>query len=195
MSIRKIFFAFVLVFVAYSLAFSQGYQYQKLDLGAGLELTIAEYNSLPEYVQAKISGQSHPRWNYWNKRIGPAFIHLHHYACGLVRLSRGKGAYSSTSKSYLKNAVQDFDYMLRSTENSFFLRYHFHYCKGEALYELGDYDNALIEYQKSIQLNKSNPMPYVRLYGIYVHYGLNDKAEDIQQQMEANCGTNPKPNE
>jgi len=93
---------------------------------AGLyEISRAELAALPEYCLDSEVGDSYkqhgPRWNYWVGRMGPQFNAIHHYCYGMVLLQRAHSlpARDQTRVRTAKQAIREFDYLLRSSARNF----------------------------------------------------------------------------
>ena len=71
---------------------------------------------LPKYCEhAQTFKQRTPAGiEYWRARLGPTFIHIHHYCWAIVRMHRGNkfGLNETIRYGHFRGAVSDIDYVL-----------------------------------------------------------------------------------
>jgi hypothetical protein len=85
--------------------------------------TPAEIAMMPDYCQAKM-GANAEFYQQWNKRMGPdKFVHLHHYCHGLKQMNRYNLTFEKQQRRFiLQTAIGEFDYVLRSWPDGFYLK-------------------------------------------------------------------------
>jgi hypothetical protein len=88
------------------------------------DATLSEIAAMPEYCQARLGPKNDEKYQQWNHRIGPdKFEHIHHYCHGLKFLSRYRATFERQQRrSYLQQAISEFDYVLKRWPDSFALK-------------------------------------------------------------------------
>ena len=126
-------------------------------MGGPNKATPEELRMLPVACIAK-ERKDHDESKMWERTLGEAFTHLHHYCNGLTflnRIERGIG-----DRKYLQNAALDeFQYMQRIPADSP-LRPELDYNMGQVLYELNRIPEAIAPLRRVIRLKPD----YVRAY-------------------------------
>ncbi|WP_429885857.1 tetratricopeptide repeat protein [Geoalkalibacter halelectricus] len=147
-----------------------------------------EFSVLPEMLQVRIQyGQkhNHPSFKMWHGRVGPDYIHYHHWALGIVTFNRGKAENNQQRKTQLmRRAAGEFNYVLNQSSPNNPHRYYLHYQRGEALMATGDFNNAAIDFTQSIKLNRNHLPSYLRLGEIYSVLGMHQQAQEIEILMK-----------
>jgi tetratricopeptide (TPR) repeat protein len=122
---------------------------------AGDKITDAEMDALPPYCKAKMRTHNPVEEDIWKKQLGfNNWTHIHHYCGGLVDVKHAKWTANIYEKrSSIKNAIWQFDYMIRNADPNFFLMPNFHHGKGEVLMLQGNKGEAFIEFQKALEIS------------------------------------------
>lgn len=141
--------------------------------------TEEEFMQLPPYCRARLSGKNTPDYSYWNKKLGSGFIHVHHSCEGYNYLNKARVTFGSERKKYFKYAIAGIDYVLGATDQTFILTPDLLTKKGEALEGLGKIEEAKINYEAAIKINKKYPFSYLRLSKIYIKQDQKDQAKVI----------------
>lgn len=92
-----------------------------------------------------------PRAPTWVSVMGETFWAMHHYCWALIGLHRADraGTPPNVRAWRIKDAIDDFYFVVRNAPPDFVLLPELHFRLGEAFVQLGDYGSALIEYSKS----------------------------------------------
>ena len=149
----------------------------------GIVINPIEFAELPEYLQARVKyHDKHGNLYYskWHKIIGVDYIHLHHWAAGIVKYNRALKVTNKTTREFLLGVVVgEYNYLLRHCTPKFKLRYLFHYSKGVALFSKGDIRKSVKEFMYSLRLKKTYIKSYLKLSEAYIRLGMVDEANKI----------------
>lgn len=110
-----------------------------------------EFLALPEYCRAKFSGPPSPLYEKWHRRIGPDFIHIHHYCRGLTLLRRGKMEFNKGKrKNILNMAIGEMNYTIGHSSNQLNKKFRamMHEHRAQAYELMGNNLEALKERQR-----------------------------------------------
>lgn len=136
----------------------------------------AEIKALPPYCEVRlkrIPGQ----FEYWNKTLGPDFIHTHHYCSGLAQINRYYRARTRQQKTYsLQNANGALSYMVTNASPTYSLMPDVYLNRGLVLSLQGNNGGAIGDLKKALELNPK----LVRAYTL-----LSDIQAKLKQQDEA----------
>lgn len=136
----------------------------------------AEIKALPPYCEARlkrIPGQ----FEYWNKTLGPDFIHTHHYCSGLAQINRYYRARTHQQKAYsLQNANGALSYMVTNASPTYSLMPDVYLNRGLVLSLQGNNGGAIGDLKKALELNPK----LVRAYTL-----LSDVQAKLKQKDEA----------
>jgi len=149
--------------------------------------TEAELRMLPPYCKPKavnLNSKVGPYQKYrplikiWKQRLGPDYVHLHHYCQALQALNK---IYKEPEKKkfYYKVALGNIEYMERNASKKFILMPEIFYTKAKVLYSMGRTDDAIKYLISAIRLKKNFTAPYVKLIEIYSKLGMKDKAKKV----------------
>lgn len=120
---------------------------------------------------------------------GPRFWDLHHYCFGHMHLNRAYLARNRDEKNgQLRTAIQEFDYVLRGAEPSYFLLPEILANRGRALLLLKEEVAAIAEFRKAIALKPTYAQPYFLLSD---YYEDNNKKEMAIQILEEGLTNKP----
>jgi len=152
--------AFVVLFLLYTTSDSNAVDWDKFLESNQQKITPTEFQALPDYCQTKLyyhnrkggEGRKSKTWQKWRQVFGSDYSHLHHYCWGVVKLVRATAVISDEQKkiNLSKSATNEFSYMIKKVPpNSRFL-WIYHQKKGEALLMQNKFDQAQIEFKKSL---------------------------------------------
>ncbi len=129
----------------------------------GEPLTDADYARLPPYCKARLNpGKGEAE--YWKKRIGPAFIHIHHYCHSLNALNKLISVNDKETKDrILRRSINGLRYLQDRTTKDFYLRPEIAYKIGNVYYRLGDFLEAAKEFSSGIKLYPKYVLNYIGL--------------------------------
>lgn len=140
--------------------------------------TDDEFRSLPPFCWAKMktpSGGS--EYKSWESVLGPDFIHVHHYCAGVNFASRCRKFTDKINKDYAcGGAVKNFEYMINHAKPDFSLMSDVYYQKGVVLAFLNKDALALMDLEKSIEVNPKNTAAYLSVADLYVKIRQDAKA-------------------
>ena len=126
--------------------------------------TKEEYQSLPQYCQAQrfIARDNRHRhiseseYASWKAKLGPDYLHMHHFCRALISLRRAALSSSIREKNWgYDRAIRDFDYVLRNVDRAFVLLPEIHLRKGLA-FRLSGND---IEEEQNFPTSGNNSAP------------------------------------
>lgn len=124
---------------------------------------------MPEYCKVKfLAPQDSPEWRMWQQRIGHNFIDLHHYCAALNFMNRYWSARDANDRGfYLKNALDNFNYMVKAEKPDFLLRAELYSRRGEVFKLNGKSGEAERDFRHAIELSPRLTRPYLQLIDLY----------------------------
>lgn len=144
---------------------------------AATNVTPAELAVLPGYCDAKIGSRNPAAVARWSHELGQKnWDHMHHYCGGLIELNRFYGASAAKRKTILHDAMWEFDYVLKNTQPDFFLRPEMHYNRGRVWELQGNDGEAVMDFQRAIELSPGMPSATMGLADIYKKLGKKEQA-------------------
>jgi tetratricopeptide (TPR) repeat protein len=178
--------ALLLVFRA---SYASGAQTDEIRPGA--KFTEQEYLRLPRYclAQTGISNQLPARVvpeeevKYWYATMGEAYNHIHHFCVALMLVTRGNGAKSDMDrKAFYRAAIENFNYSIRRSSDTFPLKPEFHLRKGMTLRLLGNDAGASGEFRRAILLKADYTPAYSALADLLIDLGEPREALELLEQ-------------
>ena len=138
----------------------------------------SELGSLPEYCQIKLRQKpGDAGYDTWLGILGPDYIHTHHYCAGLNFINRHYRARTAYDrKYYLTASLGEFGYMIKHASQTYSLMPDVYMNRAIALSKLGSDGEAIVDFQKAIQLNPKLPRAYAMVGDYYAERKLKDKA-------------------
>jgi tetratricopeptide (TPR) repeat protein len=138
----------------------------------------SELRSLPEYCQVKLRQKpGDAGYSTWLGILGPDFIHTHHFCAGLNFINRHYKARSAYDKKYyLTAALPEFGYMVTHAAPTYSLMPDVYMNRGVALSKLGRDGEAIVDFQKAIELNPKLPRAYAMVGDYYAERKLTNRA-------------------
>lgn len=108
-------------------------------------------------------------------------MHMHHYCDGLRFLDR---AYASMGKKqdmghYLNESINNFDYVLKATQEDYVMRGEVHVGKARALKLAGKKSEAAAEYIKALRYDPNSSAIHLTLADFYQEAGNKPKALEM----------------
>lgn len=145
--------------------------------------TDLQFAMLPPYCEARMRHENDLKGQLWRKKLGPDFVHVHHYCAALNALNEAyKTSYKEDTRGMLSRAIKEIEYMEHQTSSNFILRPKIAYDKGTAYEGLKDYPNAISQYQQSIKYNPKLTPAYVALSDLYLKLNKKKEAMEILKQ-------------
>jgi tetratricopeptide (TPR) repeat protein len=129
-------------------------------------------------------GNDAARIRHWYDVMGPTFHHIHHYCAGLIKTNRAVLLANTGNhrRFYLRDSINEFDYVIRSAPPDFVLLPEILTHKGENLLRLGDVAIAVRTLERAIELNAGYWPPYASLSDAYKALGNPTKARAVLQK-------------
>jgi len=148
--------------------------------------TASEMELLPPFCKAKIGhhDKNDAATNYWKGVFGPEnWIHIHHYCFGVnfVNRSYRPGKARVERDADLRNAINNFNYVLGHTQSNFSLRADVMVQKARALHRLGNEAEVAGLYMKAIELKPDYVPAYIALGDYYKDSGDRAKARETYE--------------
>ena len=143
---------------------------------------LPKFCTYTQHFRARVPGGSDPALiEQWHARLGPDFVHLHHYCYGLMKTNRAVLlARDRTARQfYLSDAIVEFDYVIVRATDDFVLLPEVRLKKGENLVLLGKGPLAVLEFESAIELRKDYWPPYAQLSDYYKDSGDSLKAKEV----------------
>ena len=145
---------------------------------AEILLEPRDFAMLPEYCKHTLVFSSAipgggKDFELWKTRMGPAFIHMHHYCYGLVQTHRALffSRKRQERTSFLWDSLNEFDYVIRNAPPPFVMLPEIHTKKGENLIRLGEGARAMRELLRAIELKPDYWPPYAYISDYYKEIG------------------------
>lgn len=139
--------------------------------------TPAELRTLPPYCAARFD-QGSVAFKDWQSRMGPDFIHIHHYCVGLKLLNAARSSISNKRNEILGASVREFDYVLTHAAPDFYMRPEILTNRGVALSIMTRDGEAIGNLLEAIRLDPKQPRAYMTLTDLY------DKVKDRAKALE-----------
>jgi tetratricopeptide (TPR) repeat protein len=151
--------------------------------GSNVICNEADIAVLPPYCRARMLNDKDPSFKEWNHRLGPDFIHIHHYCFGLYKTNKGNMTLDKGEKEELyTSAIGEMEYLFAHASPTFKMLPRISYDQGQLYEKRGKTGEAMQAYQKSINLNPKLPMPYAALSDLFKKQKNNKEAILILEQ-------------
>lgn len=120
----------------------------------------------------------------WRAVLGPTYNHMHHYCWGLMKANRGALMARSdlARRHYLSDAVTEFDYVIERAPADFVLLPEILSRKGESLVRLGRGSEAIVSFERAIQIKPDYWPPYAHASDLFKDLGDNAKARELLER-------------
>jgi hypothetical protein len=120
----------------------------------------------------------------WTAIMGPSFHNMHHYCWGLMKTNRALFLVRNQQMRsfYLRDALEEFNYVIRRASSDFKLLPEILTKKGENLIRLDRGKEAIPELRHAIALNPGYWPPYAALSDYYVKTGDSSSARHWLEQ-------------
>lgn len=142
--------------------------------------TDAEVASLPPYCLAKFRGVAVEQWQ---NTLGSIYLHVHHYCGAMVYINRYyKSSNAQDRKFYIREIIDNLDYMISHAEQSSALMPEIYFTKGRVLTLDGRNGEAAKEFFHAIQLKPDYVDPYAALADFYSGVGKKQDALKILEE-------------
>lgn len=148
--------------------------------------TDLDFAFLPPYCKAKLKQTSD--YGLWDKKLGPDFMHTHHFCASLHSLRVAKFMVPRNHEEHerkrylLKDAVGEIDYMENHAKPNYVLFPYIYTTKAEGLLLQGKKKDAIEYFKKSIATNKKFKMAYVLLSDVYLADGEKSLAKELLEE-------------
>lgn len=152
---------------------------------AGHTPTTAELSLLPPFCQVKLNpNSSSADIKLYSGKIGPDWLHIHHYCGALKFINRYKSSLANKTDQvfYLQSAMSEFEYMFGHSAPTFWMRPEMHVQKGKLLAAAKRNVEAVSEFEQALQDNPSYVEAYVALSDLYKNTGQQLKSITAVEQ-------------
>jgi hypothetical protein len=126
-----------------------------------------------------------PRAPYWEGVMGKTFWDVHHYCWALIHMQRAAqpGLPKQDRDHTIRVAIRDYYYVInqarRNGDERFVLLPELFYRAGEAYVLLGEYPQAIAEYERSRKAKADYWPPYVAQAGLHQRLGMRAQAREL----------------
>jgi tetratricopeptide (TPR) repeat protein len=146
---------------------------------------LPAYCKYTQEFQERVPGGNDPdAIERWKVVLGPTYIHLHHYCWGMMKANRG--SYMARSRfarnHYLSDAIGEFNYVIERSPETFVLLPEILSRKGETLVRLGRGGEAVLSFERSLQIKPDYWPPYGHLADYYKEMGDPAKAREMLER-------------
>jgi tetratricopeptide (TPR) repeat protein len=136
----------------------------------------AEIKALPPFCEARLK-RVPGQFEYWNKILGPDFIHTHHYCSGLAQINRYYRARTRQQKTYsLQGANGALSYMVSHASPTYSLMPDVYLNRGLVLSLMGNMGGAITDLKKAQELNPKLVRAYTLSSDIHAKLKQKDEA-------------------
>ncbi|MFZ1546975.1 MAG: tetratricopeptide repeat protein [Candidatus Nitrotoga sp.] len=141
----------------------------------------AELSILPTFCQVKLGysrNSTQANAKLYSEKIGPDWLHIHHYCFGLNFVNRYKRSFANKidQRFYFSSAMKEFEYIFSHVAPTFWMRPEMHVQKGKFLAVAKRNDEAVREFEQALQINPSYVEAYVALSYFYNNTGQKSKS-------------------
>lgn len=146
---------------------------------------IPHYCVYTQIFRAKVPGADDKAViDSWYERLGPGFHYLHHYCWGLMKTNRALllATDAQTRLFYLRDSIAEFDFVIERVSDDFLLLPEILSKKGENLVRLGRGPEAVIFFQRAIDLKPDYWPPYAYMSDYYRQLGEQAKARAFLEE-------------
>jgi tetratricopeptide (TPR) repeat protein len=150
-----------------------------------------EVGMLPRYCihtqnfRERVEGGNNPEQiKYWRSVMGERFEAMHHYCWALMKTYRGNFlARTSTQRyGYLRDAISDYEYVIRGSPRDFFLLPEILTKNGDNYVRLGEAAQGIRNYQLAIEIKPDYWPPYAAISDYFKKLGDIKKARDVLEK-------------
>lgn len=152
---------------------------------AGFAATATELSILPPFCQTKLSSSSSPADQIlYSGKVGPDWLHIHHYCFALNFINRYKRSISNKGdqRFYLESAMGEFEYIFTHSSPTFWMRPEMHVQKGKLLAAAKRNVEAVNEFEQALQKNPNYVEAYAALSDLYNNTGQKSKSITAVEQ-------------
>lgn len=158
-----------------------------MNASADYPKTSNDFALLPPFCKAKLSPNATPQEiNLWSNKLGPNFMHTHHYCAALHSLRVAQTIYSKTEKAekagWISSALNEIAYMEQHASPTYILFPHIYTTKAEAYLEIDQHINAFTYFNKAITANRKFTKPYALMSDYYVKNNNKKEARIILEE-------------
>ena len=158
-------------------------------LPADFPNTDAEFARLPPYCAARSRAEpGSEQWEFWARKLGKGFIHIHHYCAGMNGEYKAD-LYIDPKKRegpYRASLVGGDEYMEDKAGYDFVLMPEILVRKGKLLLKLGEPQKAMEAFRKAKDINPRYSWSYMAIADFYRERGLDGKAKEVVEEGLAN---------
>jgi len=146
--------------------------------------TDIEFLQLPPFCSARMREKGTAKEQYWGKKIGRAWVHIHHLCSGLNGINQAR-LMSPRIPQYrrtLRSALGGIDYVLERTDKNFALYPSMLLNKAEILLLSKQPEGAITLLTQAISIRPTYVSAYLKLSEIYKQQGNKNAAKEILTQ-------------
>jgi tetratricopeptide (TPR) repeat protein len=158
----------------------------QVGLSEAFVLTEQDLALLPPFCRAKASKKLPKEvYEHWSRTFGPEnWLHMHHYCFGMKALQLAYTDFADlTSRKYQASvAATEFNYVLRHSEENFYMRPEILVQRGRAHVLSRSYEPARKSFEEALQLNPKSIDAWVALGDLYSQTGRKDDAIKTLEQ-------------
>lgn len=133
--------------------------------------TPQDFARLPRYCAARLLESTFPKAEHdrWAKRIGPDFLHIHHYCAAQHSLHLANTTQNANDRIlFLRAIVSEINYIETHTQPTFFMRAETSVQKGRALLRLNQIPDAIQSFNAALKVNPRFPAAYAGIAEAYL---------------------------
>jgi tetratricopeptide (TPR) repeat protein len=156
------------------------------------QLSAEEVALLPEFcrhTQLIIERHGSPvAQRQWIERVGPGFLHMHHYCIAVVAYVRSHRHQNTANDraGYLNFAAQNLSYVVRNAEPQFAFMPEVLYRRGQVVFRQGNASAAIADLERAVQGDPRHARASYELSQVLLSIGEKARAERVlKQALEA----------
>lgn len=155
-------------------------------------LTEADLALMPVFCRAKASKKLPKNvYEHWSNTFGADnWLHMHHYCFGLKALQLSYSNFHDlTSRTYQARVAEtEFNYVLRHSEDDFYMRPEILVQRGRAQTLARAYELAKKSFEEALKLNPKSIDAWAALADLYSQIGRKDEAIKVLEQAIKTTG-------
>ncbi|MBS3963212.1 MAG: tetratricopeptide repeat protein [Methylomonas sp.] len=160
-----------------------------LEAHADYPQTDLDFMLLPPYCKIKLAAAEHGadaeilrQQEYWARKLGEGYGHIHHYCEGLHALNRAYYLKEPFKSRELKTTIGGVNYVLKNAQKNFSLMPDLHTTKAQAYVLMNQPQDAINELNIAIEKNPKYSPAYYHLSRIYLDQKKKTEAIEILKQ-------------
>ena len=143
-----------------------------------------DFSMLPPYCAARMAHKldwvPESQYKLWENRLGPDFLHIHHYCAGLHTYQLALREMEKAERdAKLRGALTEMEYVRVRAKPGFVLLPEIYAKMSNIYFRLADYSSALQYAKTALRLKPDFTYPYAIMSDVYRAMGDGKRAVDV----------------